>query len=455
MKSTDDPTGELCKFVAELRYDDIPPQVIRATKLLLIDWMGSALAGAGTRPAKAMQDFAKQMGPVSGKCTDFSGGPNTSSFFASMINAASSHVVEQDDLHNSSVLHPATVVFSALVAVAQERNVSGAQFLAASVAGYEAGIRVGEFLGRSHYVHFHTTGTAGTLAAAAAVANLLGLDEVKTRHALGTAGTKAAGLWEFLVDAADSKQVHTASAASSGLFAAYSAEQGVTGPLRIFDGAHGMGAAMSSDSDPKFLNDRLGERWATSETSFKWHSSCRHTHPAADALLKLMDEQNLEAAEITHVAAHVHQAAIDVLGPVVHPTTIHQAKFCMGSVLGLIAVHGKAGLTEFDQFALTDDRVQAFGDNVEMVFDPEIDAAYPTSWTSWVNVETKGGKQHQARIETPKGDPGNPLSEKEIVDKALSLAQYGGQDTPETVEKWVSQIWSLEDQPEFSGIFSR
>ncbi|MFK5979174.1 MAG: MmgE/PrpD family protein, partial [Rhizobiaceae bacterium] len=377
MKSIDDPTQELCEFVAGLRYEMIPPEVIRSTKLLMIDWLGSALAGAGTRPAKAMQDFAQKMGPTSGKCTDFSSGPNTSAFFASMINAASSHVVEQDDLHNSSVLHPATVVFSALIAAAQDRDVSGAKFLAAAVAGYETGIRVGEFLGRSHYVHFHTTGTAGTLAAAAAVANLIGLDPIKTRHALGTAGTKAAGLWEFLVDGADSKQVHTASAASSGLFAAYSSEQGVTGPKRVFDGVHGMGAAMSSDSDPRFLNDRLGQRWATSETSYKWYASCRHTHPAADALLQLMQEASLEAADIKHVTAHVHQAAIDVLGPVIDPTTIHQAKFCLGSVLGLIAVHGNAGLAEFDQFALNDDRVLAFGKTVEMVLDPEIDAAYP------------------------------------------------------------------------------
>lgn len=455
MKKIDDPTGELCEFVAQLRYEAIPSDVIQSIKLLMIDWLGSAIAGSGTRPAKALQDFALKMGPSTGPCSDFSGGPNTSAFFASMINAASSHIVEQDDLHNSSVLHPATVVFPALVAAAQDRNISGKRFLVAAVAGYEAGIRVGEFLGRSHYVHFHTTGTAGTLAAAAAVANLIGLDVEKTRHAIGTAGTKAAGLWEFLVDAADSKQVHTANAASSGLFAAYSAEQGVTGAKAIFDGAHGMGAAMSSDSDPKYLNDKLGERWATCETSYKWHSSCRHTHPAADTLLQLMQETGVKAEDITRVVTHVHQAAIDVLGPVVQPTTIHQAKFCMGAVLGLIAVHGKAGLNEFDQFALNDDRVLAFTKIVEMHLDPEIDAAYPARWIGKVTVETKDKKKYHARVEIPKGDPSNSLTEKEIVDKAYSLAQYGGLDSRESVEKWISQIYSLEDQLEFSNIFLR
>ena len=130
-----------------------------------------------------------------------------------MVNAAASHVAEQDDLHNSSVFHPATVVFPPALAVAQALGRSGRELIAASVAGYEVGIRVGEFLGRSHYRIFHTTGTAGTLAAAAAVGHLLGLDADRMLHAFGSAGTQAAGLWEFLRDAADSKQLHTAHAA--------------------------------------------------------------------------------------------------------------------------------------------------------------------------------------------------------------------------------------------------
>ncbi len=119
-------------------------------------------------------------------------------------------MVEQDDVHNSSVLHPAAVVFPAVVAAAQAEGKTGADVLLASIAGYEAGIRIGEFMGRSHYRIFHTTGTVGTLAAAAAVAKLYNLDAEGINQALGSAGTQAAGLWEFLRDAADSKQLHTA-----------------------------------------------------------------------------------------------------------------------------------------------------------------------------------------------------------------------------------------------------
>jgi 2-methylcitrate dehydratase PrpD len=179
------------------------------------------------------------------------------------------------------VFHPATVVFPAAVAVAQALGASGRELLTASIAGYEVGIRVGEFLGRSHYKVFHTTGTAGTLAAAAAVGHLLGLDARQMQHAFGSAGTQSAGLWEFLRTAADSKQLHTAHASATGLMSAYLAQDGFTGAAQILEGPQGMAAGMSSDADAAKLLNGLGTRWATAETSFKYHASCRHTHPAA------------------------------------------------------------------------------------------------------------------------------------------------------------------------------
>ena len=171
-------------------------------------------------------------------------------------------------------------------------------------------------------------------------------------------------------DAADSKQLHTAKASADGLLAAYLAKDGFTGATRILEGAQGMAAGMSSDADPAKLTDRLGERWALVETSFKYHASCRHTHPAADALLAVVEEHELAADDIATVTAHVHQAAIDVLGPVVSPSTGHQAKFSMGTVLGLIATYRKAGLAEFQQH-FADAAINDFRRKVTMVLDAE------------------------------------------------------------------------------------
>src|SRR5688500_2346092 len=266
------PNAELAAFAAGLRFDDIPASVMRKTEDLLVDWFASAVAGHGARPVTSIARFASAMGPADGPSEVIVTGEHTSPYLAAMANAAASHVAEQDDVHNGSVLHPATVVFPAAVAAAQALGASGKQLLAASIAGYEVGIRVGEFLGRSHYKVFHTTGTAGTLAAAAAVGNLLGLDAQRMHHAFGSAGTQSAGLWEFLRTAADSKQLHTAHAAAAGLMSAYLAQDGFTGADRILDGPQGMAAGMSSDADAARLTDGLGTRWATAETSFKYHA---------------------------------------------------------------------------------------------------------------------------------------------------------------------------------------
>ncbi|MGO4390077.1 MmgE/PrpD family protein [Variovorax sp. M-6] len=440
------PSQTLATFAAELSFAQIPGPVLRRAEDLMLDWLGSVLAARSARPVRSIQRFAETMGPADGPSEVLISRRGTSPVFAALVNAAASHYVEQDDVHNGSVFHPAAVVFAPALATAQALGASGAQLLTAVVAGYEVGIRVGEFLGRSHYRTFHTTATAGTLAAAAAVGRLLDLTPVQMPHAFGSAGTQSAGVWEFLRDAADSKQLHCAHAAASGLMSAYLAKDGFTGAQRVLEGAQGLGVGMSTDADPRRLVDGLGSRWTLAETSFKYHASCRHTHPAADALLQVMTDNRLKHGDIARIVTHVHQGAIDVLGRVVVPTTVHQGKFSMGTVLGLIAVHGRAGLTEFDRDYLAPE-VAALRDKVMMELDREVDTAYPARWIGKVSVTTTDGRNFSGRVDEPKGDPGNTLSRAEIEDKMKRLTQYGEAATPSEAESLCKRIWGLAAVP--------
>lgn len=446
-------TQTLAHFAASLRFEDIPAPVVRRAEDLFLDWFASALAGKSARAVESIASFAESMGPASGPSEILIHRRGSSSFVAAMINAAASHVAEQDDVHNGSVFHPAAVVFPAALAVAQALGKSGRDLLTASVAGYEIGIRVGEYLGRSHYKIFHTTGTAGTFAAAAAVGHLLELTPEQMLHALGSAGTQSAGLWEFLRDAADSKQLHTAHASSTGLASAYLAKDGFTAARHILEGPQGLAAGTSSDADPAKLIDGLGSRWTLAETSFKFHAACRHTHPAADALLQVMQTQALRASDVKQVNARVHQGAIDVLGPVVDPQTVHQAKFSMGTVLGLIAVHGRAGLTEFDT-NYRDADVVALRDKVRMELDAEVNAAYPARWIGKVVVHTTDGRSFEGRVEEPKGDPGNTLSRAELEDKAVRLATYRGGATDAEMRNVIARIWAFATTPKVGSFLS-
>ncbi len=441
-------TEILAEFLTNLCFKDIPDHIVARTEDLFLDWFGSALAGRNVRQIQILENFSAAMGPSNGNSEIFVFRKRTSPFFAALVNAASSHYAEQDDVHNGSVFHPGTVVFPAVVAAAQESGSFGRDVITAVVAGYEAGIRIGEALGRSHYKTFHTTGTAGTLASAVGVAHLLRADVGQMINALGSAGTMAAGLWEFLRDGADSKQLHAAKAAADGLLSAYIALDGFTGAQKIIEGDQGMAAGMSHDANPDLLVDRLGSRWAIGETSFKFHASCRHTHPAADALQELMLKYKIKADDIAEVKAHVHQGAIDILGPITDPQSVHQAKFSMGFVLALIALKGRAGISEFNDAALKDPKIRSFSSKVKMVLNARVDRAYPKRWLGHVEVMTHDGQQLEMRVDIPKGDPENTLSRPELEDKALRLATFQGGAGPEEMRNIIARIWQLRDAPD-------
>lgn len=273
-----DYTQQLAGFLAGLRYQDLPPAVLARMEELFLDWLGSALAGKGQHPIPLFERYAERMGPADGSAQILPSRRRSSPYFAALVNGAASHVVEQDDLHNSSVLHPRR--WSSLLPWRgpgprpQRRR-----------ADPRGG---GRLRGRHPHrriprpfplpgVPYHCHGRHPRRAVA--VGKLMDFDRERFVDLLGSAGTQAAGLWEFLRDAADSKQLHTAKAAADGLLAAYLTADGLSGARHILEGEQGMAAGMSSDADPERLVDRLGSRWALLETSFKFHASCRHTHP--------------------------------------------------------------------------------------------------------------------------------------------------------------------------------
>jgi 2-methylcitrate dehydratase PrpD len=445
-----DYSRQLAEFVSGLRFEELPESVVDRAEKAFVDWVACTLAGRGAKPTEILEKFAGSMGPASGPCEILASRQRTSAYFAALVNGAASHIVELDDIHNGAILHPGVAVFPAVFAAALERNVTGREFLTAAVAGYEATVRVGEFLGPEHYKIFHLTGTAGTVGAAAGVSRLLKLDGRRTQHAFGNAGTQAAGLWEFLREAADSKPLHAGVAAAQGLMSAYIAEDGFIGATRILEGSQGMSAGMSGTGEAWRLTDGLGERWATLETSFKVHACCGHTHASADALLEAMQREKLKADDIKHVTAHVHGPAMDVLGGITRPQTVHQAKFCMNFVLALIALRRRAALDDFSESSLGDSQILAFLDRVDMVFDAEIDRAPGNRWGGFVEVETKDGRKLAGRVPVPKGHPDNTLDWNDVEAKLLQSGGHANGATADELRRFVAAARKLSAQPGLS-----
>ncbi|OGM42658.1 hypothetical protein ABOM_008421 [Aspergillus bombycis] len=442
-------TERLATWASGVQYHDIPQDVIQRTKDLFLDWFGCTIAGRHHAAVKAMAVFVQQMGPSQGRSELVDGelGFSTSPAFAAMVNAASSHVVEQDDLHNRSIMHPATVIFPAALAVAQDLEANGRDFITACVVGYEVGCRVGEFLGKSHYARFHSTATGGVIGVAAATARLLGLDAAAMLSAIGTAGTQASGLWQFLLDATHSKQVHTGKACFDGIFAAYTAKSGLLGPKDVLEGPKGMGVALVPDTpNSSAIDTDLGVDWAVLGSSFKWHASCRHTHPSVDALLNVLSTHGIKFEDIDSVVTKTYQAAFDVLGLSGRGETVHQSKFNMGFVLAVTAQKGHALITDFTEEALQDASLRQFQERVKMELDEDINAAFPQKWQGKVIVTCKSGASHEHFVEYLKGDPQNPLTRAEIETKFKALAKYGEVKDTDRIQQIITRAWNLENE---------
>jgi 2-methylcitrate dehydratase PrpD len=412
---------EFGEFTASMNYEGIPERVRSLAKYCFLDWLASVYAGSREKPVRMMLEVVRGM-PGKPECTVIPDGSRNISLLAALVNGASSHMVEMDDLHRPSIFHPAAPIIPAALAIAEREKRSGRELIAAIAVGYEIGIRIAEMVGASHYRFWHTTGTCGTFGAAIAAGKLLSLDPQGIAWALGSAGTQASGLWEFLTESAMSKQLHPGKAALNGILAALLAQQGFTGAEQIFEGEKGFCKATSGDYDLHKATDRLGREYRMEGNSFKFHASCGHTHSALDAALMLREETGVSPEAIEKVTVKLYSAALDLLAnvPLTRP---YIAKFHVPFCVATVLKFGQVGLEAFTEERLHDGDLRELMSRVELVGDSALDEEYPEKWVSIVEILTKDGRSHSRKVEYPKGDPENPLSREEFSEKFLSLTQ--------------------------------
>ncbi len=398
---------------------------IEAARLLVLDWLGSALAGIGTDTGRIFLEYARLQ--PAGKVTLLGLSEGRSVEVAALVNGALSHIVEMDDVERESVTHPGAVVVPAALAVAERVGASGLELLAAVVAGYELMVRVGAAVGPEHYYHFHNTATAGVFGAAAAAGWLLALDRDRLVWALGNAGTQAAGLWQFNEEGALTKPLHPGRAAANGVLAATLSRLGLTGARHILEGERGFFAGLAPRGDPQQVVAHLGEAdepLRVRKISIKPHASCRHTHAPIDAALALRAQLPADAT-IAAVRVSTYGAALtlcDKPDPHTAPDAKFSLQFCVASAL----LRGQVGLVEFSDTALADSAVRALLPRIEVAIDPAREAAYPGCWSAAVEVTLADGRTFEATQDRPKGDPENPLSVPELEAKFRNLAAAGG-----------------------------
>ena len=439
-------TEHLSSWLVRWRNTGLPADELTTARRYVLDWLGSALAGAVTDPGASLVDYARAqpVGPTSVVGVGLARSPEV----AALVNGGLSHIVEMDDLDRGSVLHPGAVVIPAALAVAERDRATGHTFLSAVVAGYEVAIRLGEAVGKRHYYYFHNTGTCGVFGAAAAAGWLLGLTEEQFVWAFGNAGTQAAGLWEFNTDGDMSKHLHAGRAAANGVLAADLARRGFTGARCILEGDRGFFAATAPDANPVALANFWtlnppSHSFKIGGVSIKPHASCRHTHAAIDAALDLRAQLGGQASSAQAVsdAARIHvntyQAVLDLCDEP-DPQTPYAGKFSLQYCVASALCRGHVGLADFTPEAIGDPTVRRLLSRISASMDQGYEARYPAEWPSGIRLTLANGSILSAAVDHPRGDPENPITPDELTDKFRQLAAYAGHAAQaENLIRWV------------------
>ena len=433
-------TSGFARFVNRLSYSNLSENQIYKIKTFFLDWLGSAYAGQNEPPVRSLLEVVRGLGGTP-ESTIIPENAKSMSLLAALANGASSHVVEMDDLHRGSVFHPAASIMPAVFALAEKERASGPDLIVGILVGYEVGIRIAMAVGQSHYHYWHTTATCGTFGAAAGAAKILGLDEEQFIWALGSAGTQAAGLWEFLVESAMSKQLHPGKAALNGVLSALLAQKGFTGARRILEGEKGFFRATSTDFDEEKCVAGLGCEFMFERNSLKYYASCGHTHSAIDAGFDAVKGNRVTGREVDRVDLYVYQAAIDLLGDV-EAITPYVAKFNLPFCLATALRYGHVDPEDFTEKRLEDPEIRMLMERVNILNDPALNRSYPEKWPARVEIFMDDGRHIRGASDYPKGEPENPLTEEELFSKFKGLTR--DHLSPSAAKTLMERCMSLE-----------
>jgi len=421
-------TQGIADFVSGLQYDAIPKEVRQRIKLLVLDALGCGIYGADLEWSRILQ---RRLGELDATraCAVWGAAQGLSAPHAALVNGTQVQGFELDDTHLLGVLHTGAVVLPALIPVAETRpGMSGREFMAAAVAGYEVGPRVGICMGNEHIAQgWHSGATVGVFAAAAGAARGLKLDAGKTVHALGIAGTQSSGLMAAQFGSMV-KRMHAGRAAQSGLYGAQFADAGFTGIVNVFESEYGGFCTTFSRSTDRFSLDALtagfGSEWQTLGVRLKLYACNGSTHSTLDAIREMQAEHRFGAADVAKIVVHGSRSTVEHVGWKYEPQGLTAAQLNLGYCVATLLVEGECFVDQFTDGKLADPARMALAHKVEARHDPDITAKGP-KFRQMVRVEVylREGARLERTVEIARRKK-EIASEAEIVAKFENLAGH-------------------------------
>jgi len=418
-------TRELSAWCAAIAPASVPEAVLRRAAALTLDLVGNMVrARHDAESTPALVAAVRALGLCGGEATVFGDPIRYTPAGAALLNGALGHSLDFDDTHAAGSLHPGAPVIPAALAAAELTRASGADTLAAIVAGYEVTCRLALALpAAEHYDRgYHPTATCGAFGAAAAAGRVFGLDAAGIADAFGIALSQAAGSLQFLANGAWTKRFQVGWSAMSGLAAAMLAREGFRGAAEAIEGRHGFLRAYAPSPAPERVLDQLGTVFETMHTAVKPYPSCRYGHAAIDAAIALRAAHGLTPDSIESVTVGLPAKGMLLIGAPheqkIEPKNVVDAQFSGPFVVAAALATGRMG---WDSYRLLEDpAVRALARKVRCVQDPEIEAEFPANMSARVAVTTPGGTVSR-KVVVPRGEPGNFLTDQELAAKFHDL----------------------------------
>jgi 2-methylcitrate dehydratase PrpD len=413
-------SSELAAWASRVRFEDLPADVVEATKLRVMDVMGLSLAGAETPFGKSTRDAIAAMSPA-GPCRILGFGDRVGLTSAALANGALSQALEYDDTHNESIVHMSSPAVAAALALSEFTAVTGGDLITAIALGTEISCRVGSVSsGELHKRGFHPTGLFATFGSAYLAAKLLALDEEGMARAAGIAGSFASGLLECWVDGTQTKFLHPGWAAQSGITAAMLARSGVTGPAQVFEGRWGLFTSHVQDAnahrDFARINANLGAHWESRNSSFKPFPAAHVIHPYLSAAIRLRDKHAIQPVEIESVDCPVTGFIVSIVcEPIAEkhaPASDSHGRVSLQYSVAEALFFGELGKRAYSDESRRNSAILELARKVRYHVDPEYPG--PGRFKGGVKVTLKDGSQFTEVEEYNRGSVENPMSYQEL-----------------------------------------
>jgi 2-methylcitrate dehydratase len=455
-KATANPTitAAMSQWAAQVKFGDLSQEAVYQAKRFLLDSVGCALGGYQQHDVViALEVLDEIAGP--GKATVIGTGKQMDAVSASLANALMIRCMDYNDIYwKQDPSHPSDI-FPAAMACCERAGSGGQELIVGLVLGHEFEMRLCEaaFPGVRERGWHHATLTA--FVSPIVAARMLHLDWVEMQHAIGisasaraTLGAVTAGKLTMMKNTVDPM------ATQSGVLAALLAEKGYSGPEHVIDGKEGLTHCFGPEWRLNILTDGLGESWRITQCGMKAFPTEALTHTPISAVLALVKDNDLKPREVDKVYIRTTARGADILSDPskYDPHTKETADHSLPYVVAAAIADRQVTPLQFTMEKIMDPMIREQLHKIVVVADPEIEKVFPALQRVVVTIQTTDCREFSKQLDFPKGDPRNPLTDKEVEEKFEALA--GPVMTAAARRKAIDAIWSLEKQPNVTALMS-